>query len=411
MGRRVVAVVAVLGAVVARGVAEEDASAVFGRAQRAVRALEATAGLASSRVDHGCRSPQRGGKDPCACQLRCSDLQCSNARASCRNEFAAWCTDVDTNTAKRVEKRVATLKRGGPAWRVDASARGPFGRLGVFVALVGEQKAGTTLAYDAILRGAGVRPATNGRKEQHFFSSHHVIDDCRAEGYVRGLVGGGGGGGGRRPVVDATPDYLADPIAALHVAYLVPSARVVALVRDPVARAYAAWDQNRRSNQEDRSFAAAAAAELPVATRCAALAVGVADVFARVAANATAPAAHGLVEYVERCATFLDGRPRNCWVDKTYGARPACKRYLYKGLYGEHVAVWAALFPPHRVGVLAAERLFDAASRGPAVARPGTHVGKRRPSDATGGFPFFRASRSRVGGSSRSSRAERLRPV
>ena len=37
-----------------------------------------------------------------------------------------------------------------------------------------------------------------------------------------------------------------------------PSARVVALVRDPIRRAHAAWDQNRRSNQEDRGFEAAA---------------------------------------------------------------------------------------------------------------------------------------------------------
>ena len=84
------------------------------------------------------------------------------------------------------------------------------------------------------------------------------------------------------------------------------------------------------------------------------------------AANATR--AHALVEYVERCAHFVDGRPRNCWVDRTYAQRPACKRYLYKGLYGDHVAVYAALFPAARLGVLRAERLFDAATRDAALA-------------------------------------------
>lgn len=83
--------------------------------------------------------------------------------------------------------------------------------------------------------------------------------------------------------------------------------------------------------------------------------------------NGTA-AAHGLVEYVERCAIFFGGRPRNCWVDRTYAARPACKRYLYKGLYGEHVAFYASLFSAESVGVLASERLFDATTRPAAVA-------------------------------------------
>lgn len=78
---------------------------------------------------------------PGFCRLRCSDLRCSNARASCAGEYKSWCADVDTNTAKRVEKRVATLKRGGPAWSVDDAAAAPFARLGPYVALVGEYEA------------------------------------------------------------------------------------------------------------------------------------------------------------------------------------------------------------------------------------------------------------------------------
>ena len=171
------------------------------------------------------------------------------------------------------------------------------------------------------------------------------------------------------PLKPPRPDYLADPVAAAHLAFVLPSAFVVAMVRDPVRRAHAAWDQNRRSNQEDRSFAAAARAELPVARRCADLAAGLPALFTKAAAGApeNATAGHGLIEYVERCAIFVDGRPRNCWVDKTYAQRGACKRYLYKGFYGSHVAVYAALFPAAQVGVLRAERVFDAATRGAAI--------------------------------------------
>ena len=344
---------------------------VLERATRSLKALETAASLATSRVDHPCvNAKQRIGKDVCACQLSCRDLQCSNARASCGAEFKGWCSDMDMNAAKRVEKRVATLKRGGPAWRLDADAAAPFRDLfgaggAPFVALVGEQKCGTTLVYDALVQSTSLKPAANGRKEQHFFDSHHVVDGCRASGYARGLTGGKA-----RGVIDATPDYLADPVAAAHLAFLVPAAKVVALVRDPVKRAHAAWDQNRRSNQEGRSFVQAARAELPVERRCRALGEDMPRLFSSIAGGETAANAtlsHGLVEFVERCALFFDGRPRNCWVDKTYAQRGACKRYLYKGFYGSHVAVYAALFPAAQVGVLRAERVFDAATRGAAI--------------------------------------------
>ena len=344
---------------------------VLERATRSLKALETAASLATSRVDHPCvNAKQRIGKDVCACQLSCRDLQCSNARASCGAEFKGWCSDMDMNAAKRVEKRVATLKRGGPAWRLDADAAAPFRDLfgaggAPFVALVGEQKCGTTLVYDALVQSTALRPAANGRKEQHFFDSHHVIDGCRASGYARGLTGGKA-----RGVIDATPDYLADPVAAAHLAFLVPAAKVVALVRDPVKRAHAAWDQNRRSNQEGRSFVQAARAELPVARRCGALGEDMPRLFSSIAGGETAANAtlsHGLVEFVERCALFFDGRPRNCWVDKTYAQRGACKRYLYKGFYGDHLGVYAALFPRAQVAVLRAERVFDAATKGPAL--------------------------------------------
>ena len=198
---------------------------VLERATRSLKALETAASLATSRVDHPCvNAKQRIGKDVCACQLSCRDLQCSNARASCGAEFKGWCSDMDMNAAKRVEKRVATLKRGGPAWRLDADAAAPFRDLfgaggAPFVALVGEQKCGTTLVYDALVQSTSLKPAANGRKEQHFFDSHHVVDGCRASGYARGLTGGKA-----RGVIDATPDYLADPVAAAHLAFLVPAA-------------------------------------------------------------------------------------------------------------------------------------------------------------------------------------------
>ena len=314
--------------------------------------FDAAARLATSRVDHACPNTPRRGRDPCACQLACTDLQCANARRRCDNEFA-WCSDMDTNAAKRIEKKVATLKVKGPAWSVSEDAFGPFSvvRGRQYVSLIGEQKCGTTLLYDALVNSPHFVRAPNGRKEQHFFDSHHVIDACRSRSYVNGL-------GRRGGIVDASPDYLADPIAAVHLSRFIPQAHIILLWRDPVKRAHAAWDQNRRAGSEDRPFNDAVAQELPVFRRCVDLAPAVAQF---IEGKGNSSSGHSLVEYVERCAHFIDGQPKNCWVNKNYNIRPACKRYLYKGLYGDHAAMYAALFP--RVGAVRAEALFAETAR------------------------------------------------
>ena len=164
--------------------------------------------------------------------------------------------------------------------------------------------------------------------------------------------------GRRGGIVDASPDYLADPIAAVHLSKFVPEAHIILLWRDPIKRAHAAWDQNRRAGSEDRSFNDAVSNELPVFRRCVELAPAVSRF---IEGRGNSSAGHSLVEYVERCAHFIDGQPKNCWVNKNYHQRPACKRYLYKGLYGDHAAMYSALFP--RVGAVKAEALFAETAR------------------------------------------------
>jgi len=205
--------------------------------------------------------------------------------------------------------------------------------------------------YDALVNSPHFLRAPNGRKEQHFFDSHHVIDKCRTNSYVNGL-------GRRGGIVDASPDYLADPIAAVHLFKFIPQAYIIMLWRDPVKRAHAGWDQNRRAGSEDRPFNDAVAQELPVFQRCTVLAPVVSQF---IGGKGNSSAGHSLVEYVERCAHFIDGQPKNCWVNKNYHQRPACKRYLYKGLYGDHAAMYTALFP--RVGAVKAEALFAETAR------------------------------------------------
>lgn len=66
-----------------------------------------------------------------------------------------------------------------------------------------------------------------------------------------------------RPVVsgEASPYYLYHPLAALRARDECPDARIIAIVRDPVARAYSHYQQNRRLGFETLSFEDAIDAE------------------------------------------------------------------------------------------------------------------------------------------------------
>lgn len=153
---------------------------------------------------------------------------------------------------------------------------------------------------------------------------------------------------------EATPDYLADPVAAALVSAVSPAARLIILVRDPKRRAHAAWDQTRRGGAEVRSFADAVEDELRDATRCRATALRLADD----GAEATPEFKEAVKEYVERCMVYVDGSPSNCWMSRRYDAQPACKRYLVKGFFGPHIAVWLKFFAASQLLVVQAEELF-----------------------------------------------------
>ena len=136
------------------------------------------------------------------------------------------------------------------------------------------------------------------------------------------LVGGGG-------IVDASPDYLADPIAAVHLSRFIPEAHIILLWRDPIKRAHAAWDQNRRAGSEDRSLMKLFPMNCPSSGDCVELAPAVSQF---IEGRGNSSSGRSLVKYVERCAHFIDGQPKNCWVNKNYNIRPACKRVPLQGV-------------------------------------------------------------------------------
>jgi hypothetical protein len=177
--------------------------------------------------------------------------------------------------------------------------------------VIGAQKAGTTALY-AYLRW---HPGITGPswKEVSFFDRHW----WHGEGWYRGqfplrardrLVG------------EASPSYLFHPLAPERVRALVPGVKLVALLRDPVARAYSHYQHEVALGREPLSFEDALAAE-----------------------------DDRLRGEVER----LVADPRafsRAWWDHTYAAR---------GRYAEQLERWLAVFDREQLLVVRTEDLGE----------------------------------------------------
>jgi sulfotransferase family protein len=119
--------------------------------------------------------------------------------------------------------------------------------------IIGAQKAGTTALYAYLRR----HPAITGPswKEVSFFDRHYARGEAWYRGNfpnalrARGLVG------------EASPSYLFHPLAPERVAAMVPEAKLVALVRNPVDRAFSHYQHEVALGREPLSFEDALQAE------------------------------------------------------------------------------------------------------------------------------------------------------
>jgi hypothetical protein len=204
-----------------------------------------------------------------------------------------------------------------PARKVARNAIWGFGRatarwrpLPDFLVL-GAQKAGTTALY-AYLRW---HPAITGPswKEISFFDRHW----WRGESWYRGQFPLRSG---RRLVGEASPSYLFHPLAPDRVHALVPDARLIAILRNPVDRAYSHYQHEVSLGREPLSFEAALTAE-EERTR-------------------------GEVERL-----VADPRAFSpAWWDHTYVGR---------GLYAEQLERWLAVFPRDQLLTIRSEDLGE----------------------------------------------------
>jgi len=116
--------------------------------------------------------------------------------------------------------------------------------------IVGAAQTGTGALFDALSGHTEIRPAL--RKAVHFADRHWVRG---RDWYARNFPQGKGVG------LEATTNYLYFPRAAQRMASTVPDAKIIAILRDPVARAREHHRLAREQGIETRSFEDAIAVE------------------------------------------------------------------------------------------------------------------------------------------------------
>ncbi len=187
--------------------------------------------------------------------------------------------------------------------------------------IIGAQRSGTTSLYSYLVAHPGVAPAF--KKEVHFFD----LNFRKGVGWYRGhfptrvyrrwaerirkhrILSG-----------EATPYYLFHPHAPRRTFELVPRVRLLALLRNPVDRAYSHYQHERRRGRETLSFEEALARE----------------------------------------AERLNGEMRRLLADEDYDSfNHRHYSYLSRGIYIEQVRAWTALFPREQMLILKSEDLFD----------------------------------------------------
>jgi hypothetical protein len=131
--------------------------------------------------------------------------------------------------------------------------------------ILGAQKCGTTSLHGYLVQHPGVIPPL--RKEVHYFDLNYP----RGEAWYRAHFGRIGEAGLN---LDASPYYLFHPAVPARLHALLPDARLVVLLRDPVRRAYSHYWHERAKGREKLEFEEAIAAE---PARIAAAEAGLAD--------------------------------------------------------------------------------------------------------------------------------------
>jgi hypothetical protein len=119
--------------------------------------------------------------------------------------------------------------------------------------IIGAQKGGTTFLYNLLRRHPQFKPAV--KKEIHFFDTPRFR---RGLDWYRSHFPQQQQSNGQREITgEASPYYLFYPHAARRVAETIPQTKLIALLRNPVDRAYSDYQHTFRQGNETLAFSEA----------------------------------------------------------------------------------------------------------------------------------------------------------
>lgn len=115
--------------------------------------------------------------------------------------------------------------------------------------IIGTGRCGTTSLYRFLTQHPYVQPAA--KKELHYFD---VLFDEGTEWYRQRFPAPRWKDGRRTITGEATPTYIHRPLVPERMAKVIPQARLIALLRNPVDRTYSAYHHRVRDDRETRTF-------------------------------------------------------------------------------------------------------------------------------------------------------------
>jgi hypothetical protein len=186
--------------------------------------------------------------------------------------------------------------------------------------IIGGKKCGTTFLYHLLGQHPFVQPAAS--KELHFFDA--LFEQESVEWY-RQCFPAPRWENGRRTITGEASPYMANRPAPERMAEVVPQARLIALLRNPVERAYSDYQMVARKDREHKTFEEAIGLQQP------------AD-----AGKARPPGKEG---------ENFDGKGSTNLNEDS--------EYLSRSVYVDQLLRWSEFFPREQMLVLKSEDFFE----------------------------------------------------